>query len=314
MSDSSDTIVFANSAASILFGYPVSDLLGLVVPHLLSVTPDGHILGHRSDRTELPVESVHTTFERSGNALTVRFISDVTERRDAERKIREYQDKLQRAAFDAALAEEKERRRIAIGIHDGIGQSLALAQVKLAMVKKDLGAKGNVLGEAIGLIDKSIADARSLTFELTPPVLYDLGLKAALSWLAEDLEKRHGLNVTIDNDQLDPDLDSTRLSIIFRAVREVLVNVWKHAGVKRATVRMRTTNERLAISITDKGAGFDLADLDGVSQADAFGLFSVREQMAHMDGSVEIVSTKGEGTSVTLNVPFEAKVAGKAKP
>ena len=149
MSDASGNIVFANSAASALFRYSTSELAGMPITQLLTETADGRVVGHRHDRTELPIESVHTTFERSGNALTVRFISDVTERRDAERKIREYQDKLQRAAFDAALAEEKERRRIAIGIHDGIGQSLALAQVKLAMVKKDLGPKGKVLADAM---------------------------------------------------------------------------------------------------------------------------------------------------------------------
>src|SRR5262249_16080826 len=113
---------------------------------------------------------------------------------EAEAQVAGYQEKLRAMAFDAALSEERERRRIAADLHDRIGQSLALAQIRLGALRDTLPeAASQPLAECLQMIEQSIAATRTLTFDLSPPVLYDLGLKAALGSLAEQLAQRHGL-------------------------------------------------------------------------------------------------------------------------
>jgi two-component system CheB/CheR fusion protein len=327
MSNSEGRIVFANEAAGRMFGYEASEMLGLPLgealplrrsdPHAESprgalFTPapqtlrDHSFLARRKDGVAFPVEVSLSGMEGTEGRLTVAFVADVSARREAERRIKDYQIRLQQMAFEAAKAEERERRRIAQDLHDRVGQSLTVARIKLGQA---LGAATTavhaLISAANDLIASSIEDTRTLTFELAPPVLYDLGLKAALSWLSIDVEKRLGVRVEVTHDGGAAPSDATTAPLLFRAVRELLTNVYKHAKTSSARIALARNGDHFEILVEDRGAGFDVEHV-GSATSGGFGLFSVREQIARLGGTVEVESASG-GTSVTLRVPVMAE-------
>lgn len=321
-------IVFANQAAARIFGFAADEMEGLPVDSLLperlrgrhtrhradymkDLSPrlmgrDRELVGVRKDGVEFPIEVVLGSMVREGEALVVSFVNDITRRRESEGKIREYQDKLQHMAFDAALAEERERRRIAADLHDRIGQTLALVQIKLTSAREAMtGPPREEIDQAIQLLAQSVLDTRTLTFELSPPVLYDLGLKDALSWLVEDVEKRHGIKIELHDDEVHKPLDDATAGLLFRSVRELLVNVFKHAKAPTARVSLRRVGDHFEIEVEDKGVGFDPGDVNLQSAGSGFGLFSVREQIRRLGGTVEVTSAPHEGTRVSMRVPLK---------
>ena len=248
-----------------------------------------------------------------GTVIAIVDIDPVKRREQAaEAQVVSYEDKLREMAFDATVAEERERRRIVVDLHDHVGQSLALLQIRLTTLRDSLptDARG-ALVECIGMIEQSIVATRALIFELSPPVLYDLGLKAAVAWLAEQFALHHRLAVRVEGDDL-VDLDSDAASILFRAVRELLTNVAKHAKSPRATVTLRREGDHVGIDVEDSGVGFDAASLRAHASR-GFGLFSVREQIARLGGTLEIAAESGAGTRVSLRVPVAVKALPGSK-
>jgi PAS domain S-box-containing protein len=337
MSDRTGRIVFANDMATKYFGYAAEELAGLsvdlLVPkglselhaqhrteYLAEAIPrpmgrDRDLVGRRKDGSEFPIEVILGSMQGGSGQLIVSFVTDISRRREAEQKIRDYQGKLQKMAFEAAVAEERERRRIAVDLHDRIGQSLALAQIKLSSVREAVsGAPRAAIDEAVELIAQSVTDTRTLTFELSPPVLYDLGLKEALAWLVEEVEKQHGLRIELVDDAADKPLDDATAALVFRAVRELLMNVLKHAKAGTARVSLRRTNDDVDIEVEDKGVGFDATDLAPRPGSGGFGLFSVREQINRLGGTVEVVSAPAQGTCVTMRVPVKGKANHENTP
>jgi len=221
--------------------------------------------------------------------------------RSSERKVDDM-------GFEAALVEERERRRIAAGLHDGVGQSLALAQLKLSSVRDELvGIARTTVDDCIALIAQSIAELRTLSFELSPPVLYDLGLPEALSWLSEDLGRRCGIKVDLADDEIDKPLSPVAAALVFRAVRELLINVVKHAKCQTCKVQMRRKGDDLHIEVRDQGVGFEAYATGLESAQSGFGLPSVREQLSRIGGRVAIASGLGKGTRVSIMVPLQSE-------
>ena len=326
MVDSAGRVLFANPAAARVFGYESEGLTGLSVDVLLpwalrelhpehrgeylaapSPRPmgrDGDLFGRRKDGAEFPIEVSLSTLKREDGPVVVAFVTDVTPRREAERQIRAYQDRVRRMAFDAALTEERERRRIAIELHDRIGHALALAQIKLSAVRGDLsGAPRAAVDGAVELVEQAITDQRTLIFDLSPPVLYDLGLKEAIAWFAEDVEKRHGVQIEVVDDGAYKPLDDASKAVVFRAVRELIVNVLKH-GKAPAKASLRRTDDLLEVEVEDSGVGFDPAAPTDRAGGGGFGLLSVREQIASLGGTLKIDSAPQQGTRVSVRVPL----------
>jgi two-component system CheB/CheR fusion protein len=335
MTDATGGIVFANPAVTELFGYGPEELLGkaveLLVPerlrsrhlelrtlYLQDPAPrrlgrDREIVGVRKDGTELSVELTLSPVTRAHGRLIVCFVTDVTARRASERRIAADQEKLRQMAFDAALAEDRERRRIAADLHDRIGQSLALAQMKLRSLQ-EAGSAPAAVEEAIDLLAQSITDTRTLIFDLSPPILYELGLEDALSWLAEDLGKRWGMSIEVSDDRLAKPLSDATAGLLFRAVRELLGNVLKHAQTPAAKLTLRRSGDQVEISVEDHGVGFDPHATVPSASSGGFGLFSVREQIHRLGGTMELESAQGTGTRVTLRLPLELEHARSANP
>lgn len=210
------------------------------------------------------------------------------------------EEQLRMAAAEATVAEERERRKLALDLHDGVGQLLGLTSMKLGALRTAVADFG--LGSKVREIERVVAEvqqrASSLVFQLSPPILHDVGLVAATHWLAEDMGKRFGLEVTVDDEGEAPRLDDTTRITLFRAVSELLTNVAKHAGTKEAHVHFGSRNGAIHITVEDQGIGFDPA-----SRMSGFGLFSIGERLSHLGGSAHVDSAPGKGTTVLLTLP-----------
>ncbi len=247
-----------------------------------------------------------------------------TQRRQSQRPLRaeevtRYQKRLRSLASQLSLAEERERRRISVAIHDGISQTLALIKMKLGALSqkgKEAGLAGPV-GEVSALVDEVLAQTRSLTVELSPPILYELGFEAALEWLAERASKQYGLNVSFKSDRGGSPIPLETAVPLFQAVRELLVNVGKHASATRAAIRLSREGRQIRLTVEDNGVGFDASKAQGNGRAAAdgagFGLFSIRTRLDHLGGRAKIKSSIGHGTVVTLLLPDPGKSASPQK-
>ncbi len=220
------------------------------------------------------------------------------------------QHSLRRLASRLSSAEELQRRQIAANLHDRVAQDLALSRNKLGQLRAEADqadpARTSALAEAMGLLDHAIQDTRELTFELCPPMLYELGLAAALDWLAERTRRRHGLAAEFTDDGQPKPLDEDVQALLFRGAQELLANVVKHARADRARMDLSRQAERVVLTVTDDGVGTAVAKAARASRTpEGFGLLSLRERISYVGGRVEI-SSSGGGTRVTLTVPLGA--------
>lgn len=237
---------------------------------------------------------------------------DITERKRAEGKILEYQEQLRSLASELLLTEERERREIATTLHDYIGQTLAITQIKLGELRAaDPHQVTRQVDEIRGLIDQTIRYSRSLTFELSPPILYELGLEAAICSLCEKFREQHGIPVECVYDQEHKPMNDDIRVLLFQAVRELLVNVGKHARARSVRVTSSKEDDAIRITVADDGIGLNAAE-NGVRlrKGHGFGLFSIRERLRYFGGSIEIESAAGHGTRVTLTAPLAEAARG----
>ena len=219
---------------------------------------------------------------------------DVTDLRSTERSLRS-------AASAATLAEEKERRKLASDLHDDAGQLLSLASLKLRALATDGGGESDArIREVEGIIAEARRRISSLSFELSPPLLHDVGLVAAAQWLAEDLGRRYGLVVTVAARE-ELELAEGMSVTLFRAMREFLINVTKHAGVAAAHVRIERGETLARVAVEDNGVGFTLEAIPR-----GFGLLALRERLSQIGGSLDIASVPGGGSTVVASVPLDS--------
>lgn len=217
-----------------------------------------------------------------------------------------YQDQLRSLSSELSLIEERERRRIATDLHDRIGHALANASMKLRVIKSELSssAASKQIDDIHQLIDQSIQDTQTLTFELSPPILYDLGLEAALDWLAEQTQKQHGIQVAFIDDFTPKDIDESLRILLFQATRELMFNLVKHSKATRASISISKEDTFVRVMITDNGVGFEATKKKTGVKKGGFGLFSIRERLKHQGGRLEVQSDPETGSCVTLISPM----------
>jgi PAS domain S-box-containing protein len=227
---------------------------------------------------------------------------EVRVRKQAEKELLRYQNQLQLLTSQLSLIEENEKRRIASELHDGISQPLALSKIKLGLLNKSASSPGlkKIIKEILQLIEHTIKETRTLTFELSPPILYELGLSQAVQWLIDQFREKHGIKITFIDDGIDKPFDNSTRFILFQAIRELLVNIVKHAQASKVIIKMSGINRKLRITIEDDGIGFSKPAVN----SSGYGLFNIRERMNHIKGNFEIKSMPGKGTGVTLDAPF----------
>jgi PAS domain S-box-containing protein len=235
---------------------------------------------------------------------------DITDRVEAEKKILASNEMLRSLTTELVMTEERERRRIAVDLHDNIGQTLALTKIKVDSVLGLASTDGlrKPLVEIGDMIDQSIQQTRSLMTDLSPPVLYELGLTAAIQWLCEQIQAQHSLQILLMNDFKVRGIEEEIQLLLFRATKELLTNVVKHAGAKQAHVTIQDVGNRVRITVKDDGIGFDVSGIGQVAKrSGGFGLLSIHERLKYLGGLFEIETKKGSGTRVSLVAPRRRK-------
>jgi len=314
-----------NAAAETLFGLRLELTLGralvdLIVPPRLrkvvlaglkryQISGKGELLGKRfmtfamkADGSEFPVEIVMAPIGIGEPSLLTVFVYDATARRNAEQDISLYQERLRSLAADMLLTEERERRRLAVDLHDGLSQSIALARMKLGALRLSVDASlAKSLDEIESLIEHANLSASAISFELSPPVLHDLGLQPALQWLVENIQTRYGIEVLLEDDGQPKPADEKTRVILFRSIRELLINAAKHAGTRRVRLRLARDENQLDAAVEDDGVGMET----DVATATGSGLFSIRERLSQVGGRMSIESAPGQGTRIRLCAPLE---------
>ncbi len=348
--DHRGTVLSCNAAAERMFGYERNELLGRPISTVMPVpfreeeeTPiagAGPVIGvwreltaQRRGGRMFPVEIAVSRASVDGEGLFTAIIRDVTERHAAHENIRrlaedlehrvkertsdlvQSQERLRALAAELNLAEQRERKRLATELHDHLAQLLVLGQLKLAQAKRltEVQPKcADLIAETAEVLDESLHYTRTLVADLSPAVLHDVGLRAALAWLAERMQ-RHELAVAVrwtGDDQVR--LPEDQRVLLFQSVRELLMNVSKHAGSGRAEVSVERGDAELSIEVRDAGKGFDAAAAERSTTpvSSKFGLFSIRERMKAMGGRFDLQSASGKGTTARLIVPIGEPEAG----
>jgi PAS domain S-box-containing protein len=241
----------------------------------------------------------------------IEMVEDITEQKAAQEKLLYYQKQLKALTSQITLTEEKERKRFAEYLHDEIGQHLFASQIQLGRLKDALDATehGKSLDDVINNIRQIIDKSRSLTFEISSPILYELGLEKALEWLVENIYKQYNLVVKLADDNQEKPLDDDIKMFLYQAVRELLTNVAKHAQTQNAIVSIKKENSNIRICVEDNGVGFDLSQEHSLNNSNnRFGLFHISERIEQFGGQIEIESQPNCGTQITLVAPLKNSV------
>jgi PAS domain S-box-containing protein len=285
----------------------------------------------RRDGSRLYVlENAFAVRDTDGNILYYEGTAqDITKRKEAEDKLMLYQEQLRSLASQLSFAEERLRRKIATDLHDNVSQNLAISKMKLEAFAQSVNSdQAESLKEISNLIGQTIEVSRSLTFEMSPPVLYELGFIPALGWLANQTRQRFGIETEVVDDGKPKPLVLDVSVLLFQAVKELVNNVVKHAKARNLKITTSRVGGSICVAVEDDGVGFDMAHVISARNRSAkkdtsdylsrgFGLFNIRERLNHISGSIEIHSKSGRGTLVTLTAPLlktrKSRVKNKRK-
>ncbi|MCC6962921.1 MAG: sensor histidine kinase [candidate division Zixibacteria bacterium] len=232
-------------------------------------------------------------------------LSEAYSLKESQLQLSTYQQHLRSLASELTLAEERERRQLALHLHDSIGQSLALTKLKLETLRHVLPETHKERVEDIlVLLQQIIVETRSITAKISPPILYELSFYQAIVWLCDHFKKQHALAVeVVGTDQNIPLGEGVRV-MLFRSIQELLTNTLKHAKATEVRVYLQHEESAVHVCIADNGVGFG-SELQQQypSASGGFGIFSIRERLAYLGGRLVIDSSPGKGARVHLWVP-----------
>ncbi len=253
-------------------------------------------------------------------------LTDITDRKHAEDELRDLKDELEqrvakrtleleersgdlrRLVVELSGVEARERQRLAVLLHDDLQQVLVGIRFHLESAigrVKDGPQVLEPLNAAVDLLREAVEKARNLSHELSPTVLRQHGLVAGLRWLAHRLQRQHGLEVRLEAEEAEiGDTPEAITLLAFAAVRELLFNIVKHAGVTEAEVLLRRTNGHLQVAVHDEGRGFDPTYADRGGPPPGLGLLGIRERVEALGGAIEVESIPGDGCRVRLEIPL----------
>ncbi len=252
--------------------------------------------------------AIRYSIERKRGERALRELNETLEQRVAERtsEIHRQAAQLRALAVDLTQAEQIERQRLAQVLHDHIQQLLVASKIQLGITAKlrDEATRDQSIERVSALVQESIEACRSLTVELSPPVLQQAGLGAGLAWLATRMGRQSQLEVQVEADpEAEPQNEIVALHL-FDCARELLLNVLKHSGVRRAKVLLtRAAGGWTQLVVEDEGSGFDPGMVSASAEHGGFGLFSIQQRLRHMGGRVDVDTAAGRGTRIAILMP-----------
>jgi len=287
--------------------------------HCLATVPDAIIAGGRVENLECVLPGpygldrtllVSLTTEVDHGALQRLWgvARDITHYRAAQRRLEQQQRELRALATELTLTEERARRKIAADLHDGLAQSLVGLQMHVAAIRATA-VRGRPLPDLSALeltIGESTAQVRALLSDLMPPGLSDQDIVSGLRWLADEFAKRQRVQVEFEDDGAPKPLADSTAVLVYQAARQLLQNVARHAQATVVTIRTKVTNGQFELGVSDSGVGFNVSDLTFLpTQQGGFGLYSIRERLVIIGGTLEIDSAPSRGTRVRITAPLE---------
>lgn len=232
---------------------------------------------------------------------------DITKAVNSKNKIQEYQSSLQKLTKEISLIEEKQKKEIAANIHDHLSQSLVISKMRVADLQKNTSL--NNFQKDLEFINSHISEAlensRKITYELSPPILYQLGLIDAIDWFLDETKEKYGINCLFNSNVDSIDLSEFKSILLFRCIQEAVTNTIKYAEASLITLNLKKDEETVTIVIVDDGKGFDTSKLNNsVNSGSGFGLFAVKERVRNMNGELHIDSEINIGTKIKIYVPL----------
>lgn len=269
--------------------------------HLLSLfgiwAPVAFVYQRR--RTEWLLKEVNEQLEKRVGERT----ADLAASRQAQER---NEEQLHTLTGRILTAQEEERRRIAQDLHDDVNQRLALLMLELQGIDRRLDPLSPHVQEGVRNVLKGLEelsdDVRYMAYRFHPSILDDLGLKAALQRLLDDFSSRSGVKALFVHQPIDHTLDKTAATALYRVVQECLSNIARHAKATRVEVEVTVEDERVAVMVCDDGMGFDQMAINRA--ASGLGLLNMRERLLAVQGSCEVESSPGKGTTVSMYVPL----------
>lgn len=319
-----DRIVFANRAAERLFGHDESivgqDVYALLescshdavrkrVARALVGTPDVELVHGRvvrADGTPREVEIALAALPDHGRTTVQMVVADVTQRRLELNELEQSRASLRRLSTSVVEAREEERRRIARELHDELGQRLTALKMELSTLPGETTqtARQERVDGLLTMLDDTLASVRRISSDLRPMMLDDLGLHAAIEWLARDTARRMGIEIAVRLNENDAPVDDRVATAAFRIVQEALTNVTRHARATDVTVLLRQLDGELELVVEDNGTGYP----EGAMQREgSFGLLGMRERATLLGGRLEFGNSPARGARLVVRLPLHTR-------
>ncbi len=238
------------------------------------------------------------------------FGRDITEEKKAQKALEDSEKQLHYLSSQLLTAQETERRRISRELHDELGGALAFLKLRFNLIERNLHEDQTKLREecqhTLSYIDQIIENVHRLTKDLSPHILEDLGLTAALRWLIGNFTRSYGIDVTCNLIEVDHLLPGNAQIIVYRMIQEALNNIGKHSGAKHITVSAENHNGEISFGVEDDGKGFDVFKVVSKNPSEkGLGLATMNERARMLGGSFLLWSEEGEGTRIRFTIPLE---------
>jgi signal transduction histidine kinase len=294
------SLVFDDGATRHLLGYgtPLLDKHGCSRGAV-------HVLVDISERkrAEQALRDSEEALRQANESLEVRVRERTRDLQNLTEQLEGSRGDLRKLASELVMAEERERKRIAGVLHDEVAQTLAAAKMRIDMLKSTPSDQEQTLKEAKALLLQSIQETRALMTDIGNPLLFEMGLKTACESLADRLMGRYPVRIRCDIRDAFKYVNPDVKTILYQLIRELLNNVVKHSQAQHAHVLLDMENGYFQVKVTDDGMGFDPQTLGTPTVEGGFGLYSIRERLIALDGTLRIESAPGTGTEVTAILP-----------